>query len=1618
MSVGRFAPLFLAIATWLTAAPLWAQDPAPESVNTIVQRGHVAHWLVCGPFPADVPGGILAALKAGQPVLGTTDYMATVNGIARIRPQHLMRVPAPDGSEAIWQRAGTPAPELDLKPFFPSSPEGVAYAAFYANSPRASAIFLDIQSPFGVRIWANGFPVQEYNAAPFAEAGLTQVAIPMRAGANLVVLQVPGADFESVADALGRTTRQLAASDMANRPRLRETSGFAVSVVAKAAQPLGRLFVVPDLEDAGTFSGGPGDERQDAWLTLYNPQDVFSEPGDVLVTVPGVPLPELIEVEPMEPRSVRRIPVALPIENAPDGEALSVSVRLHMGGAEAAFTDAFVVRPGTSQPGSVRVVTGHTFESAGVPDARLEVVRGQLAAWRAVPGYGFDLTYASAWHPVLVGLPDQQENLLAAVQQGGVTLRAPYAPVDERLVSGPLLWRNLQIGMGMARGMLRSAVPQQLYWDAPGMAPQTPQLLANTPVTGFVSDLDAPGQYPLARQLAPGGGTRFHRHKRPADGPTAAAELREMVAVQRRELLALGIADDVLVLNNVVAPPEPFYRGSVAELASASPRILLDAAGATGFFETLGAMDSAVLDALPASSVYLNQGKPGDLLTWPALKRAQAQATQLLFEAESLATFASLSGATYPHSTLDLANRQLLYYSTPDTLAAPASDEVILDALSGLREVAELTRDVAERSLAFLAGKVDTSGTVPLNQGEFQAILVFNPTGQTGALPVDLLLPGPVQGGIALVDDGGQPVAATLRPYQQSSRLEFMADGVPPFGYRTYFYQPGGAASRAVKGADLQIENESLAVFVDPDSGAIASITDKATGRELRGGLINQLVLLDEDGTRTRAGRELWTTPGDRLPPMPTEILSEHAAFRESIIVRTALAGGTVEQRYTLNAGQPWVACGTTLKDLRLGGTALFASFQLPDAGRTFLVGERLGALVGARGWGLETLQTYGADYPGGTVSYPAQEWVALAPGDGMQVGADRVVPWGPALIVHGPDPLLESAARALQSAFAGRGIPSVVHPDQPAKADFLWTDGTREVESNAYLEQGYRTRIIIGSPDQNTFGKTVLAQITAPDAANFNERIPQGARLLMEDTRVPEGALPVPTLVLAGLTPSQTAGLVTELTRSITMGQRYLVPPSACLIPRLEEPADDGVAVLFPGSLSASQHRDGRLLIGLAHDAGIQSTSEGARSGAMLGEAHFDYGIYPFSGTWRDAEVPAMAERANARAYAAVTGIHPGPLPATRSFLRVSDPGLRVAAIKPAGFPHTTGNRAAFHPRNGVSLLAWESTGESWNGTLASDIRLLEARRADVYEAPGEAVPMREGSIALTTGPFEVVPLWLLPAPSERPDPLAVLGRESEPHGTIHTRYWDAGRGAAPQQNLPLTILLRGSLAGDRPTVEVVVTNHLTDQPVEGMAILSASHGVSFGPQQFYFNLTPGKQHIEAVEVAFTPDAGSDRSIAVETSFERQTYRDVLTVEPGPVTMTLTRNGAQIRAEIRNDGSIHAEGAADLITGPAHWGELGDFVDVSAMPRRAAVSVPPYKVQTVIFTLSDPESTLESAIRLSTNGKVQYQYVSGGALRPAPAAAPAAPAVSPAPPGGRTTPTPPPPRGRSALQP
>ncbi|HVX44411.1 MAG TPA: polysaccharide lyase family protein, partial [Mycobacteriales bacterium] len=124
------------------------------------------------------------------------------------------------------------------------------------------------------------------------------------------------------------------------------------------------------------------------------------------------------------------------------------------------------------------------------------------------------------------------------------------------------------------------------------------------------------------------------------------------------------------------------------------------------------------------------------------------------------------------------------------------------------------------------------------NHTPWPEIAVLNPLSwQRGDIVQATVHTGQIGGGQFRMMDGTRTV-----PYEIVSRsndkvtLRFLADGVPATGYKTYQLVPGNNVSGsdpALAATKSGLENAYYKVHLDPATGAIDSIVDRQTGREL-----------------------------------------------------------------------------------------------------------------------------------------------------------------------------------------------------------------------------------------------------------------------------------------------------------------------------------------------------------------------------------------------------------------------------------------------------------------------------------------------------------------------------------------------------------------------------------------------------------------------------------------------------------------------------------------------------------------------------------------------------------------------------------------------------------------
>lgn len=1554
---------------------------AQEQLDTILERGYIAHWLVCGPFDSDKEGGIAGALERGEAPLGDKDFMEPIKGVAQMRPQHLVKVKK-DTGEALWQQAGTADYSLNLGPFFPDAAEGLAYAAFYAQTPDERTVFMDMQSPLGVRAWMNGFPVREVHGGPVTSMGVDRFTVTFRPGMNLFVCEVPGMTFEALAKAAKISVNELGTRVFVNRPMLKGVSGYELAVRLYPAQPLGDLFYVPRLENSGTFSGNANDVRQDAWLTLFNPGTKIAPSVDVIATTNDPVNPVVKRIAGIKPGETWKERIPVPVGATPAGLTLPVKVSLMAKDASgqevhAVFAWNLAVME-RARGGTVYVVSGQRYasepdlEEAARMEARVASMRRQWMLMEQEAEYGIDLGAAQQWQAALSAYPEYLKVLQEAGEHAGAL--AAYATPDERLVGGEVMVRNLAYGISAARDWLDVTRPVYCTWDMPGIAPQTPQLLRRAGLDGLISNVPVLGLPSLFRQEALNGAQVFHRRKQACPGPSNLDELRQMAALQRRELLDWGITSDVLVLESAITPPEPFLMGASRELAQSYPALKLQGSGGYSFLSDLARLDPKSAENVLDSGRILTARQPGAILAQPDLKRAHALTENQLLSAERFASVAALLGADYPDTALDRAWRQLLYWSAPERLGVAASENAYADALSAYREMADLSEVVLRKSLVYIAKEADTLKTAPVKTDGVTALVVFNPSSwpRTDLCEADLELNNAK--GITLVDDFGNPVpcrvdrlryADAAKQSLRAARIQFIAQKIPALGYRSFYVQPEGKPQEAVTRGDPQIENEFFLIALDPSTGDIRKLLDKRSNTDCAKGNVNHVVLLDEEAANLDSGRELWTTGKQTASTeAPSEIKSEILEGMQKLIVSSPFAGGKMTREISLCRGVPRIECKTQIEGVNLENKMLAALFAVPSEQRVPIFGERYGAVAGRQSRGTLDFRGKGAENPSGSGAQPALDWVAVSPNDSIQIGMEGAVPLGPCQVIYGKDPALKRAAREVDSALTRRGIPASMTSDTPQKPDFLWTDSTEFQNLDADLDYAASMRIVIGGPPQNAVCERIVKELPETAVKQFLEQLPQGTALFLVDAKVAEGHAPIPALILAGGVPDRSAEKASEFAESVSARGSYALPPSGYLPETRPGRPNHGFAVLFQGTHLCSVERDGTLTVGLAHGATPEK------------QLLFQYALCPFDGDWRDANIAREARAYNEKFAAVSSDLHAGRQPAAQSFIEVSSSGWIMSALKPAGYALASMRSDAAHPRNGLVMRGWESTGRPWKGTVQCFVPFTSAASSTLREDPGKALTFEGASINLESNGFDVDTVWMLPTTRFTHGERATLGPEADIFGPLHTCYWEHHLGTAPLGNLPLSLVLRGSLEDTETKVEAVIANHLTDKTLEGIVYLQMADGWSAGPGQFYYNLKPGemkKQDIAVVPPASGADTGG---LLAWTTYKDQIVRDVLDRMETPLLLTVSRNEAQVKVTIQNKCGIPAEGFVDLIVPTAFWPELGESPTVTVMPRRAAVSVPPFQSQDVLFRFSDPAMESWAVVKLAANGHALYQSV------------------------------------------
>jgi alpha-mannosidase len=1497
---------------------------AEETLGALLDRGYAESWLVCGPFDAGETGIVERVQRRVLP-LPDVDYFDPEGGVRRLRPASGETVTTIAGDRQ-WQPVHTVSERLDFRELAGSDSEGVVYAAVRVTAQQAANVLIDAQSMLGMRLWVNGFPAAMPAPVAPASAGLQRQVVPFREGDNWVVLQVPVAAAETIAEAESIRPEAFRETILATRPMLGDTTGYDVAVRFRLAGNVGQLVYVPRLAETGRFTGEGANLRQEFALELFNPGPGSAGPAAVRVRFAAAdPWVERI-VRALPPETVIESLIDMPIAGRAAGERQTATIEIETPEAKGAFAVPVTVRASPSS-GTVYVVsglTGPTFHSpqSATVERRAEGLTRHLTLLDYEPAYGFDLGGFESWYPYFAAYPKQREALRNGLAQGRLSVNAGLTVPDTRIVSGELLARDLLYGRQSSRDILGRAGDTLNAWHIQGLPPQWAQIVREARVNGVVVSAvsvgiaGGPAWLPAQNDRLPV--WSFPDTPSPAD----TNGLRDAAASVREMSVASGLDAALLPIESVRASAAAFVLNETASLRNSVPSIRFDGDGPSLMFEgarEYGARNPNAFDDLTHVPIAMNFG---DAISYRPLKDSYAQADAKLNTAERFAALAAFNGAAYPKARLDWAWRQLLYYSEPGTLGRPRSPQTFLDAMTGFHSVYDAASAELQRALASVAGQVNTASNAPANPKALQAVLVFNPSFHARTELCEFSLDRSAGESWALANGNGERVPHALKRTAAGSVAQFVARGVPSFGYKTYYIIPG-APSPPAPGLANTIENEFFRVLVDPaQGGAMVNLEDKRTGTGLLAGPSNDVVVFDEDANRTRGGRDVFIAG---TPRRASDVLAQVQTVRNEVFeqarVVSPFAGGELVRTITLIKGVEQIEFVTQLRGVNTQDRLAVVEFNPAPQENALVTGERFGMTVTAPG----------------THARAALRWAALTPNSHVRAGANVAMPLTPAVIVCAND-AYESAARALSEVLLRRGIPSV------RLAGF-----ETEAVQNA-INGGYRFVFVIGNAVENALTQSLLNRLDTNARANAENAIETGQPIAFgRISAVPETLL-ADALVLAGSTSAETENLVRTAVNSLRQTGTIELPPHAYHGPMPRPLPSRGLSLLFEGTNLAAHGGGGELMLFAAHDATWDEAGEGIHVEPAPLDLTLRYTLVPFDGDWRTAAIPAKAHARAQPLHAIMTGLHLGSLPPEHSFASIDNDALVVTAFKRA------------HATPGYVIRGYEAHGNPVAGAFQSAMSPRRAWRTDATESVRNPLPAGDGGFRIELEPFTIATYAFETPQFGQPVEVTDMDR-----GLRFTRYWQHHQGAAPETNPAATLLLQGDLAS-ADTVMVRIVNE-RETPLQGTVQLAASPGWTLAPSSLDV-LLPAHESLERRLLIVRPPSAPG-GIAATLQTAGRSYRDVLLTEPTPFDMTVEPGERELVVRVQNRVALELHGGIEVIVPSDAW--QSTYANDLVEPWRETITVGPLGVHRAAFVWQGEGPPRWYGVKAYGNGQTAY---------------------------------------------
>jgi alpha-mannosidase len=287
---------------------------------------------------------------------------------------------------------------------------------------------------------------------------------------------------------------------------------------------------------------------------------------------------------------------------------------------------------------------------------------------------------------------------------------------------------------------------------------------------------------------------------------------------------------------------------SIQRLDSMGSLPRLEFSSTRAFFDRVLAEDGDI----PVHTGELQHHCVGCYSAHSDVKRWNRRAENQLQRAEKWSVVADVvGGLAYPLAELTEAWKLTLFNQFHDILAGTSIKPAYEDARDGFGHASSLAEAAFNRAVQTIARRIDIAP-----EPDMTPIVVFNPHPWPLQADVEFEFAGYASDQARMTDDEGRPVLVQRIRSQSTlsgsrGRLVFAAD-VPPLGYRVYRIYPGGVeGADGVAATETTLENEFLALEIDPATGWLTRLVDKSTGVDLVEGLRGRHAVVIDDQSDT-----------------------------------------------------------------------------------------------------------------------------------------------------------------------------------------------------------------------------------------------------------------------------------------------------------------------------------------------------------------------------------------------------------------------------------------------------------------------------------------------------------------------------------------------------------------------------------------------------------------------------------------------------------------------------------------------------------------------------------------------------------------------------------------------